>query len=139
MKEAKRLLAIEGVALLALVAVAFAMAAYSGASSLQLNALLSPKTGALTGFGYTFFIGSPFVLFLGAPSYCFLSHQGALQWPSVLGLGVVPGLLLLLLDTDLGFLSIGCGVAIASLTHFACSRLALTSASSRRADARGLS
>lgn len=140
MNEAKRLVAIEGVALSSLIAVALAMAAYGGVSSMQPNALLSPKSGALVGFGYTFVVGAPIVLLLGAPSYwLLLRRQGALQWSSVLGLGAVPGLLLLLVAKDLGFLSIGCGVAIASITHWACSRLALTRASSRRADVRGLS
>lgn len=117
---------VEGVTFAALAIVAIAVAAYSAISSMLPNSILSPGDCAILGFAYTFTIGAPFALLFGGPIYWLLMRFNKFPgWPLVLALGVIPGLALFFVATDLGIISALCGVAVASITHLLCGKLAL--------------
>jgi len=73
-------------------------------------------------FNATIFFGAPLVLLLGAPAYFVLLRKGQARWYYVLTLGVIPGLVLLLMDTMLGVFAVVCGGIVSLVTHLACRR-----------------
>ena len=116
--------AVELVALLAVLAVAGAMAAFGYAdSTLHTNSVLDPGSSAWLGFAYTALFGVPLVLFVGAPVYYVLLQRNLVQWRYVLLAGAGPGLIVSLASLSLGFWAILCGIAVASLTHAVCRRV----------------
>ncbi|WP_460457169.1 hypothetical protein [Arenimonas alkanexedens] len=120
----RQLMIVEASALLALLAVAGAMAAYGAADSvLHSNAILDPAASAKLGFGYTAIIGLLPAVLYGAPGYVGLLRHNRARWPYVLMLGVLPGVLLLPFELSLGFFAVLCGAAVSLVTHFLCRRL----------------
>ena len=117
----RQLLFVEAVALLALLVVAAAMAAYGAIDSLShINSLLDPLASAKLGFAYTLAFGGLPVALIGAPGYVALLRKQLARWPYVLALGAVPGVAALPLGLSLSFLAIICGSAVALLTHLMC-------------------
>ena len=124
MRILRQLLLVEVANLTALLIVAGAMAAYGAAdSSFNANSLLSPTASAQIGFGYTTILGLLPALLIGAPSYVALLQHNLARWPYVLILGVLPGLVMILIELSLGLWAIICGAAVALLTHLICSWL----------------
>lgn len=115
----RQLLLVEAAALAALLVVAGAMAAYGAAdSSFNANSLLSPTASAQIAFGYTVILGLLPALLIGAPSYVALLQHNLARWPYVLLLGILPGLVVLIIEITLGFWIIVCGATVALITHF---------------------
>lgn len=57
----------------------------------------------------------------GAPVYTFLAHEGYARWHYVFLGGIAPGIVLLpFWGVYLGVAAIGCGAAVALLTHLVC-------------------
>ena len=124
MRVFRQLLIVEGAALLALLTVALGMGGYGAIDSmLHNNSLLEPAASAKVVFAYTAIIGFLPVALIGAPVYLALLKLNRLSWPSILLLGIAPGLVALPFGAWTGFLAIVCGAAVASLTHFICRRL----------------
>ncbi|MGY1411246.1 hypothetical protein ACW5EG_16950 [Luteimonas sp. A611] len=124
MKILRQLLLVEIAALLALLIVAGAMSAYGAADAARhADSLLAPAASAKVLFGYTMIIGFLPVVVIGAPGYVALLRKHLARWPYALGLGVLPGLLVLPFELSLGFWAIICGAAVALLTHVMCRRL----------------
>ena len=120
----RQLLLVEAAALAALFAVAGAMAAYGAAdSSFNANSLLSPAASAQIGFSYTAILGLLPALLIGAPCYVALLQHNLARWPYALLLGILPGLVMLLIELSMGFWAIICGATVALLTHLMCRRL----------------
>jgi len=120
----RQLLFVELSSLLALLIVAGAMSAYGTADAARYaDSLLSPTASAKIIFGYTLIIGVLPVVVVGAPGYVILLRKHLALWPYALGLGVLPGLLVLPFELSLGFWAIICGAAVALLTHIMCRRL----------------
>jgi len=66
---------------------------------------------------YATILGVLPTMLLGAPAYAFLRSKGrATAWAS-LAIGVVPGMTLLPIDLDLGFLFVAFGAGVATCTH----------------------
>ena len=124
MSSLRQFVAIELVALLALLLIALCMAAYGAAdSALYPNSLIDPAGSAWLGFGYTIFIGAPVAMVIGAPVYFVLARRGLANWPSVLLAGAIPGMIALFVSVSLGLFAVICGIAVASVTHAICRRL----------------
>jgi len=68
-------------------------------------------------FAYTFVVGVLPVILFGAPVYALLQAKGRLSWTLVVLLGLAPGVALWFAERTLGAWFIGCGVAVACLTH----------------------
>jgi hypothetical protein len=120
----RQLLIVGPAALAALLLVASAMAGVAALdSATNSNALLRPSFAAKTTFGYTLILGILPALLIGVPGYLLLLRRRAARWYYALGLGVVPGIVALPLDANLGAWAVVCGGAVAMLTHLACRRL----------------
>jgi len=83
--------------------------------------MFTPAGSAQITFVGTLLMGFLPVALLGAPLYVLLSHRRRPAWPTVLLLGTLPGLAIVL-DVELGIVSLICGIAIACLTHVLCKR-----------------
>ena len=124
MATLRRLVFVELVAVGSLLLVAGAMAAYGAVDSVRhANSLIDPWGSAWLGFAYTVAFGLLPVVLFGAPVYSVLLSRGKASWPTAVGLGVVPGLLLLLVAGGLGVWAIVCGLVASCLTHLVCRRL----------------
>jgi hypothetical protein len=66
---------------------------------------------------YAVFIGFFLVALVGAPAYALLVQFRQDKWPYVFLLGVIPGLIFLYFDRNVGPFVIGCGVFVAMSTH----------------------
>lgn len=120
----RQLLVVEATAFAALLVVAGLMAAVAAVdSATHSNALLSPTSAATITFGYTLMLGALPAILVGAPCYALLLRKGRARWYYALAAGVLPGLVTLPLDPNLGFLATACGAAVALATHFTCRRL----------------
>ncbi len=71
-------------------------------------------------FGYTLVIGCVPVMVFGAPLYAWLLSIGKASWVAALAIGLVPGLVLFLVASDLALWSMACGVLVALATHAIC-------------------
>lgn len=61
------------------------------------------------------------VVVYGAPVYTILAHEGYARWHYVFLGGIAPGIVLLpFWGVYLGVMAIGCGAAVALLTHLVC-------------------
>ena len=124
MNQLRQLLVVGATAFAALLLVAGLMAATAAVdSAAHSNALLSPVSAAAVTFSYTLILGALPVLLVGAPGYTFLLSKGHARWYWAVGLGVLPGLAALPLDSNLGFWAIACGAIVALVTHVVCRRL----------------
>ena len=120
----RQLLLVEAAALAALLAVSGVMATFGAVYSLfNANSLLSSTASAQLGFSYTAILGLLPALLIGAPSYVALLCHNLARWPYVLLLGILPGLVMLLIELSLGLWAIICGATVALLTHLMCRRL----------------
>jgi len=122
MKEYRQHLAkTEIVAVSALLLVALTSATiWAVQTSNSPNDSFSPLGAAIAMFSYTLMIGCLPVVAFGAPLYALLLKNGKATWYAALTIGVAPGLLLLLVAQDIGLWSIGCGAAVALITHIFC-------------------
>jgi len=120
----RQLLVVGATAFAALLLVAGLMAAVAAVdSATHSNALLSPTSAATITFGYTLILGTLPALLVGAPCYVLLLRKGRARWHYALAVGVLPGLVTLPLDPNLGFWATACGAVVALATHFVCRRL----------------
>jgi hypothetical protein len=116
-----RLLAkVELQAIVAVLAVGAAVSLFAYATALLSPASMLPASDwpKLT-FLYVAIFGLPAAALVGAPAYAILKAKRLASWPAVIGLGLLPGagILLATRGEDLGLWFIGCGVAVACLTH----------------------
>jgi len=123
----RQLAAIEGIAIAALITAAGALAVFGFAGSMG-----NREAAALVWFLGTTIFGAPFVLLFGAPAYWALARRDKATWLPVLAVGLAPGAFILLADTRFGLLSLGCGAAVAALTHWWCGRFELNRSPARR-------
>ena len=131
MSAIRQLLVVGAAAFVSLLLVAGVMAGVAAVdSATNSNSLLSPSSAATVIFGYTMIIGTLPALLVGAPAYVVLMRKGQARWYYVLALGVTPGLIVLLMDANLGFWAIVCGGVISLMTHLACRRFSPWSAPS---------
>jgi hypothetical protein len=110
--------------LVALAALAFAGAALAAFSAVQASLATSSALGASGSaevvFVSTLFIGSSPVILFGAPLYSALRHFNKMSWLVALGLGAVPGIVLMFFGVQLGLFAFGCGLFVAAVTHVVC-------------------
>ena len=80
---------------------------------------LPPYNWSILAAAYAIVLGLPVALVVGGPTYAFLVYKNVASWPTVVALGVLPGLIVLLIDSLDGLAPwfIGCGTAVACLTH----------------------
>lgn len=117
----RRLAKTELAALVALVAIAILVAAFSALQTwLAPSAVLGIAGSAAIVFGYILIIGSIPALVFGAPVYTLLWQRGKVSWAIALAIGLLPGLALLFVAKDLGAWSLACGAVVALATHAAC-------------------
>ncbi|WP_166213184.1 hypothetical protein [Cognatiluteimonas telluris] len=107
------------IAALLIVAVAFALLSAFRSSATSGDAF-SPGGAAMAVFGYTLVIGCVPVMVFGAPLYAWLLSIGKASWVAALAIGLVPGLVLFLVASDLALWSMACGVLVALATHAIC-------------------
>jgi hypothetical protein len=84
------------------------------------QSMLPPLNWSTLAFLYTVALGLPVALVIGAPIYALLSFKKAASWPFVLLMGALPGIVILYVmknENGLAAWFIGCGIAVASLTH----------------------
>src|SRR3954468_20704943 len=114
MTFARRLWRSEIAAIAALITCAIAVAAVSFADAVRIGptSLMSSRWAASAGFVYTVTIGVLPAIAYGAPAYALLAHRGRASWPTVIALGIVPGLLVLPFDAWLGGWGLGCGLVV---------------------------
>lgn len=119
----RKLIAIEGFALSALLLAAAAVGAFGAIDALlHPGSIFTPRGMAILGFSYTLVIGAPVVLLFGAPAYWLLARRGrASAWAALL-LGVAPGCLMLFWDPGFAAYAIVCGAFAALSTHWASRR-----------------
>ena len=119
----RRVLVAELVGFVALLVVALALAAYGAWDShVHGTSELFGNAGKFL-FVFTLFFGALPVALIGAPGYVFLHARGLARWYWVLLLGAAPSLLFLLFAPDFIWWALGCGVAVAAMTHLMGSRL----------------
>src|SRR5690242_7484861 len=87
----------EAMALLALLICAIGIAAYGFADSFHAgqSSLISPSGALWIGFAYTVAIGLLPTVVYGAPVYAFLSFKRRASWVVTIGIGLLPGALML--------------------------------------------
>lgn len=113
----------ELVALAALLGVAASLAAFVAIRTAAFPGdPLGPFGAAAAVGGYTLAIGFVPVALLGAPLYAWLRSMGRASWGAALCIGLAPGLVLLLVASDLGSWAMGCGTVVALVTHAVCGR-----------------
>ena len=86
----------------------------------ETQSMLPPSNWAILAFFYALTLGLPVALVIGAPVYALLRYRNAASWPKAIIVGVLPGLVMLNTmanESDLALWFIGCGVAVACLTH----------------------
>src|SRR5258706_2846002 len=84
------------------------------------DGMLPPTRWAILAFLYAVALGLPLALAVGGPIYAFVSYKKAASWPAVVLIGILPGFIILYTmekPDGLAFWFIGCGLAVASLTH----------------------
>jgi hypothetical protein len=112
--------------LTALAALAIAAVVLAGFSAVQVsfaaNSLLGVAGSAKVVFLYTMAFGCLPVALFGAPLYSTLRYFRKAGWLTAMGIGLLPGLALLLVATDLALWSLLCGVFVALVTHAICGR-----------------
>jgi len=84
------------------------------------DSMLPPENWAILAFLYAVMLGLPLALAIGGPIYAFVSYRKAASWPAVVLIGILPGFVILFTmekQDGLAFWFIGCGLAVASLTH----------------------
>lgn len=118
-----RLLArIELRVLAAVLAVAGAVSLYVYASALlSPGSMLPAADWPKLAFLYVVALGLPVAALVGAPAYAILQWKRIASWPAVLVVGGLPGALVFVATggrDGLGLWLIGCGVAVACLTHW---------------------
>jgi len=126
-KAAPHLLRVELTALLALAACALAFAAFTIFAYLTPDDYVKPvdemQGQAIILAVYFFCFGLLPVALYGAPIYVALASRGKANWLSVLCVGLIPGILLVFIDRNLGLYGTVAGVAVSLLTHTFCRRL----------------
>ena len=121
MKFLRQLVKTELVALAALAIAAVAIAGFSAVqASFAANPLLGVTGSAKVAFLYTMTIGCLPVALFGAPLYSTLRYLRKAGWLTAMGIGLLPGLALLLVATDLALWSLSCGAFVAVVTHAIC-------------------
>jgi len=121
MKFLRQLAKTELVALAALAIAAVALAGFSAVqASLAANPLLGVADSAKVVFLYTMAFGCLPVALFGAPVYSTLRYFQKAGWLTAMGIGLLPGLALLFVATDLALWSLLCGVFVAVVTHAIC-------------------
>jgi hypothetical protein len=122
----QRLWRAEATALVALLICAAGVAAYGGLDTVRAaqssrmvpsKPLFSPTEAAWIGFAYTVMIGFLPALIYGAPVYAFVSLKRRASWLVVIGMGLLPGILMLPFDCVLATWALVCGVFVATMTH----------------------
>jgi hypothetical protein len=134
-----RLLArVELRAIASVLAVGAAVSLYAYATALLSPGSMLPASDwpKLT-FLYVAIFGLPAAALVGAPAYAILKAKSLASWPAVIVLGLLPGagILLATRGEDLGLWFIGCGVAIACLTHLMSKALSPSNPHGRPGDA----
>jgi hypothetical protein len=117
----RQFLAVEGSAILALLAVAGLLGAAGFASEAGQD---EAGRAAAAFFAASAVVGAPFVVLYGAPTYWALLRHDNATLPFVLFAGVAPGIACLIASTGLGLVVGGCGAAVAALTHWIYGRFA---------------
>jgi len=113
----------ELVALATLVGIAASLAAFSAVrAAASPGDLFSPLGAAVAVAGYTLITGFALVAMVGAPFYAWLQTTGRASWGAAVCVGLTPGFVLLFVASDLGLWAIGCGLAVALVTHAVCRR-----------------
>jgi hypothetical protein len=121
----RRLLVAELLGLAALLLVALALATYGAWDSDKNGSenLFGEQSAAQFLFLFTLVLGALPVIVIGAPGYVFLHSRRLARWPLVLLLGTAPSLLFLFFSAEFFPWALGCGAAVAILTHLAGSQL----------------
>lgn len=81
------------------------------------SALIDPPSMLRLVAIYSVAFGAIPALCFGAPAYTWLRHTGRASWPLVIIVGLLPGLVVLPFELDLGMWFVVAGVAVALVTH----------------------
>ena len=82
------------------------------------HSIFSASTSAWLLFSYTAVIGVFPVILFGAPIYAVINKNVARLIHKTILISLVPGIIFLFYEIELGLWAIGCGVIVSTLTHY---------------------